>query len=69
MEHFNLIGGTKILLNLVLAYSTLLSSFMLPMIAGMSMADWIIKILQIAALLFSIKASKNAIKNKNTTSK
>lgn len=69
MEHLNLIGGTKILLNLVLAYSTLLSSFMLPMIAGMSMADWIIKILQIAALLFSIKASKNAIKNKNTTSK
>ena len=69
MEHFNLIGGTKILLNLVLAYSTLLSSFMLPIIAGMSMADWIIKILQIAALLFSIKASKNAIKNKNTTSK
>lgn len=69
MEHFNLIGGTKILLNLVLAYSTLLSSFMLPMIAGMSMADWIIKILQIAALLFSIKASKNAIKNKNNTSK
>jgi len=69
MEHFNLIGGTKILMNLVLAYSTLLSSFMLPMIAGMSMADWIIKILQIAALLFSIKASKNAIKNKNNTSK
>lgn len=69
MEHLNLIGGTKILLNLVLAYSTLLSSFVLPMIAGMSMADWIIKILQIAALLFSIKASKNAIKNKNTTSK
>jgi len=69
MEHFNLIGGTKILLNLVLAYSTLLSSFMLPMIAGMSMADWIIKILQIAALLFSIKASKNAIKNKSNTSK
>jgi len=69
MEHFNLIGGTKILMNLVLAYSTLLSSFMLPIIAGMSMADWIIKILQIAALLFSIKASKNAIKNKNNTSK
>ena len=69
MEHLNLIGGTKILMNLVLAYSTLLSSFMLPMIAGMSMADWIIKILQIAALLFSIKASKNAIKNKNNTSK
>ena len=69
MEHLNIIGGTKILMNLVLAYSTLLSSFMLPMIAGMSMADWIIKILQIAALLFSIKASKNAIKNKNTTSK
>ena len=69
MEHLNIIGGTKILMNLVLAYSTLLSSFMLPMIAGMSMADWIIKILQIAALLFSIKASKNAIKNKNNTSK
>jgi len=69
MEHLNIIGGTKILLNLVLAYSTLLSSFMLPIIAGMSMADWIIKILQIAALLFSIKASKNAIKNKNNTSK
>jgi hypothetical protein len=69
MEHFNIIGGTKILMNLVLAYSTLLSSFMLPIIAGMSMADWIIKILQIAALLFSIKASKNAIKNKNNTSK
>ena len=69
MEYLNLIGGTKILMNLVLAYSTLLSSFMLPMIAGMSMADWIIKILQIAALLFSIKASKNAIKNKNNTSK
>lgn len=70
MEHFNLTGSPKlILINLAIAYGTLLGSFMIPVVAAMSIADWAIKILQIAALVFSIRASRNAMKNKNEMDK
>jgi len=70
MEHLTLTGSPKlILVNLVVAYTTLLGSFVLPVVAAMSVADWIVKILQIAALIFSIRASKNAMKNKNEMAK
>lgn len=66
MEHFNLTGSPKIILiNLVVAYGTLLGSFVIPVVGAMSIADWLIKILQIAALIFSIRASRTAIKKKN----
>ena len=66
MEHLAIGGSAKMMIvNLVVAYGTLLTSFIIPQIAGMTIADWIIKILQIAALVFSIRASKNAMKNKN----
>lgn len=66
MEHFNLTGSPKmILINLVIAYGALLSSFVIPIVGAMSIADWLIKILQIAALIFSIRASRTAIKKKN----
>lgn len=69
MEHLNVAGGTKIIMvNLTVAYSTLASSFVIPMVASMTIADWVIKILQIAALVFSIKASRNAIKNNQNNS-
>ena len=69
MEHLNVAGGTKlIMVNLTVAYSTLASSFVIPMVASMTIADWVIKILQIAALVFSIKASRNAIKNNQNNS-
>ena len=64
MEHLA-VGGSAKMIHLVIAYGTLLTSFIIPEVAGMTIADWIIKILQIAALIFSIRASKNAMKNKN----
>ena len=65
MEHFA-IGGTKAVIGqLIISYSTLLSSFVIPEIAGVNATDWLIKILQVAALIFSIKASKNAIKKRD----
>jgi hypothetical protein len=65
MEHFA-IGGTKAVIGqLIISYSTLLSSFVIPEIAGVNATDWLIKILQVAALLFSIRASKNAIKKRD----
>ena len=65
MEHLA-IGGTKaIFTNLIISYSTLLSSFVIPEIAGVNAADWLIKILQVAALIFSIRASRNALKKKD----
>ena len=64
MEHLA-VGGSAKMSNLIIAYGTLLTSFIIPEVAAMSLADWIIKILQIAALIFSIKASRNAMKNKN----
>ena len=65
MEHFA-IGGTKAVIGqLIISYSTLLSSFVIPEIAGVNATDWLIKILQVAALLFSIRASRNAIKKRD----
>lgn len=65
MEHFA-IGGTKAVIGqLIISYSTLLSSFVIPEIAGVNATDWVIKILQVAALIFSIRASKNALKKKD----
>lgn len=65
MEHFA-IGGTKAVIGqLIISYSTLLSSFVIPEIAGVNATDWVIKILQVAALIFSIRASKNAIKKRD----
>jgi len=65
MEHFA-IGGTKAVIGqLIISYSTLLSSFVIPEIAGVNATDWLIKILQVAALLFSIRASKNALKKRD----
>jgi len=65
MEHFA-IGGTKAVIGqLIISYSTLISSFVIPEIAGVNATDWLIKILQVAALLFSIRASRNAIKKRD----
>lgn len=65
MEHIA-IGGTKAVIGqLIISYSTLLSSFVIPEIAGVNATDWVIKILQIAALIFSIRASRNALKKKD----
>lgn len=65
MEHFA-IGGTKAVIGqLIISYSTLLSSFVIPEIAGVNATDWVIKILQVAALIFSIRASRNALKKKD----
>lgn len=65
MEHFA-IGGTKAVIGqLIISYSTLLSSFVIPEIAGVNATDWVIKILQIAALIFSIRASRNALKKRD----
>lgn len=69
MEHFA-IGGTKAVIGqLIISYSTLLSSFVIPEIAGVNATDWVIKILQVAALIFSIRASKNALKKKDEVDK
>jgi hypothetical protein len=69
MEHFA-IGGTKAVIGqLIISYSTLLSSFVIPEIAGVNATDWIIKILQIAALIFSIRASRNALKKRDELDK
>lgn len=65
MEHIA-IGGTKAVIGqLIISYSTLLSSFVIPEIAGVNATDWVIKILQVAALIFSIRASRNALKKKD----